>query len=98
MALKNKKVAAENDYKVTVKHVKDFSKDGKTSIAVDLEVNGVMIYGCYYREGEDKNGKEYNMLAFPSKKGSDGKYYNHAYFKISDELLENIQQQIDSLL
>lgn len=98
MALKNKKEAAGNDYKVTVKHVKDFSKDGKTSIAVDLEVNGVMIYGCYYREGEDKNGKEYNMFAFPSKKGSDGKYYNHAYFHVSDELLENIQNQIDSLL
>lgn len=98
MALKNAATKKEQEYNVKVTRVKDFTKDGKTSIACDLEVNGVTIYGCYYREGTDKNGKEYSMISFPSKKGADGKYYHHAYFKISDELLKHIAEQIDSLL
>ena len=62
-----------------------------------MEVNGVMIYGAYYRAGKTKKGDDYRMIAFPSKKGSDGKYYNHVYFKVSDELLDVIEEQIDQI-
>ena len=97
MALnKAKKQEQEITYQIEVKRIKDFSKDGQTSIALDMVVNGVTIYGAYYRAGESK-GKDYRMIAFPSKKGSDGKYYNHVYFKTTDEMLDEIEKQIDAL-
>lgn len=40
-----------------------------------LEHGGAIIYGCKLLEGS--NGV---FIAFPSRKGSDGKYYNHARF------------------
>lgn len=40
-----------------------------------LEHNGAIIYGCKLLEGS--NGL---FIAFPSRKGNDGKYYNHARF------------------
>lgn len=98
MALKSKQTENKQNYEVKVLRAKDFSKEGAVSIAIDLEVNGVTIYGAYYREGKKKDGSDYQMLAFPSKKGNDGKYYNHVFFKASDELVENIAGQIDSLL
>lgn len=100
MAL-NKKTEKKEEaktYEIKVTRAKDFSKDGQTSIAIDMEVNGVMIYGAYYRTGTTKKGDEYRMIAFPSKKGNDGKYYNHVYFKITDEMLDQIEPQIDALL
>ena len=98
MALnKAKKQEQEVSYQIEVKRIKDFSKDDQTSIAVDMVVNGVMIYGAYYRAGQSKDGKEYRMIAFPSKKGSDGKYYNHVYFKTTDDMLDEIEKQIDAL-
>ena len=73
---------------IEVSRVKDFS---------DEKVNGVTIYGCYYREGV-KDGKDYSMVAFPSRKSSDGKYYKHAYVKLSDADIDNISKQIEALL
>lgn len=100
MALKSKaqeqkQEAAKYDVKVT--RAKDFTKDGKTCVAIDMEVNGVTIYGSYYRCGTDKNGKEYSMVSFPSKKSGE-KYYNHAYFPISEEVMDSIEKQIDQLI
>ena len=99
MALKSKtqEQKAEVKYDVKVTRAKDFSKDGKTCVAIDMEVNGVTIYGSYYRCGTDKNGKEYSMVSFPSKKSGE-KYYNHAYFPISDDLMDSIEKQIDALI
>ena len=42
------------ELEITVKRAKDFSDDEKTCIAIDLEVNGVTIYNCWYREGKKK--------------------------------------------
>lgn len=84
-------------YDVKVLRAKDMSKDGKTIIAVDMEVNGVKIYGCTYREGI-KNGKEWNLVDFPSVKGKDGNYYNRAWFPISKELCDLIAKAIGKIL
>lgn len=82
---------------IEVSRVKDFSDEKGTCIAFDMKVNEVTIYGCYYREGV-KDGKDYSMVAFPSRKSSDGKYYKHAYVKLSDADIDNISKQIEALL
>ena len=102
MAINKKAKAAEAEktaaHEIEVTRTHDFSNDDDTCIAFDMTVNGVTIYGCYYREGTDKNGKEYAMVAFPSRKGSDGKYYKHAFVKLSDADIDNISKQIETLL
>lgn len=65
--------------------------------AFDMVVNGITIYGCWYREGI-KNGKEWSIISFPSHKGNNDKYYNHVFFPISDDLKSAIVKQMESLL
>ena len=84
----------EQNYKVEVKRAKEFDYG---DIAVDMVVNGINIYNCTYKSGE-KDGKDYAFISFPSRKGNDGKYYSHVYFKISDELLADIEKQIEKLI
>ena len=101
---KNKKKETEvkevKALEIQVKRAKDFTKDGADgcNIAFDMVVNGVTIYGCWYREGKDKKGDEYSMVSFPSRKADDGKYYSWAFVKLSDADVENISQQIENLL
>ena len=63
-------------------------KDGNVSFALDLPLaNGqtITIYNCRITKG--KSGK---FIGFPSRKGTDGKYYSHVYFELSEELTEAI--------
>lgn len=85
---------------IEVLRAHDLTKDDQEgcNIAVDLKINGVTIYGCFYREGKDKNGKDYTMVSFPSHQGKDGKYYNYAYVKLTDEDVEKISKDIEKLL
>jgi hypothetical protein len=92
-----KKEAQELNIKVTRAH--DFSKDDNTSISFDMVVNGITIYGCWYREGKKQDGSDYSMVAFPSRKDEKtGKYYNHAYVKLSDDQVDEIATQIENLI
>ena len=79
---------------------KHFTKEGEDgcSITFDMEVNGVTLYGCWYREGKKKDGGDYTMVSFPSQKGKDGKYYNHVYVKLSEEEIQLIGQTIEKVL
>jgi len=65
----------------------------KDTTFLDLEVNGVKIYGCRFI-----NGKNGNFVAFPSQKGKDGQYYNIAYVPLTDEHVNQIDEQLDELL
>lgn len=60
----------------------------------DLEINGVTIYGC-----KVATGRGGDFISFPSRLGSDGKYYNIAYIPFSPEdqevILETIQRMLD---
>ena len=105
----NRKKSAETENKqaeqaqaltIEVLRAHDLTKDDQEgcNIAVDLKINGVTIYGCFYREGKDKNGKDYSMISFPSHKGNDGKYYNYAYVKLTDEDVEKISGDIEKFL
>ena len=49
--------------------------DGK--VTFDVTINGFTIYGC--RVVETDAG---DFISFPSRKGSDGKYYNHVFVKL----------------
>lgn len=84
-----------NTYDVKVTRAKEI-KEGQ--VVFDMIVNGVNIYSCWYREGKDKNGKDYTMISFPSQKADNGKYYNHCWFKIEDDLKEEIIAQLQKLV
>lgn len=102
MAIKKpvKTAETENSAALTIEvtRAKDFSKDNNTAIAFDMKVNGVTIYNCWYREGKKKDGADYTMVSFPSRKAEGDKYYNHAYVKLSDADIDNISKQIETLL
>ena len=92
------KEAAKIEYDVKVLKAKDLSKDGKTIIGCDIEVNGIKIYGCFYKEGK-KNGKEWAFVDLPKTKGKDGKYYSVVWFPMSCEfVINNIADQISFAL
>ena len=76
-------------YNLEVKRAKEY----KNTVVFDVDINGVMIYGCRYVEG--KNG---DFVSFPSYKGSDDKYYNHCWIKLGDAEVKLIDEQIDQLL
>lgn len=87
---------------IEVLRAKDFTKDdakeNECSIVFDMKVNGVTIYGCWYRTGSDKKGEDYEMVSFPSQKGKDGKYYNHAYVQLQQSDIDFISAEIEKLL
>lgn len=96
----NKEVEQAQELAIEVVRAHDLTKDGQEgcNIAVDLKINGVTIYGCFYREGKDKNGKDYQLVSFPSHKGNDGKYYNYAYVKLQQSDIDFISSEIEKLL
>ena len=89
----NKKAEIPADQiKVTRAHQFD------NSISFDVQLYGtITIYGCIYRTYE-KDGEEKGIVGFPSRKGKDDKYYNHAYFFVTDEMLATIEKQIEALI
>lgn len=88
---------AKASYTCKVKRVHVVSKDEKTRILFDMEVNGVSVSGCTYMEGT-KDGKEWQMVTFPQRKGSDGNYYNIVWMPMSKETVQTIASQIEQLL
>lgn len=64
----------------------------------DLKVNGVTIYGMIYREYTNSTGEEGTMISFPSRKGSDEKYYAHAFFPITLEMKNKIINDVIHIL
>lgn len=70
------------------------------SISFDVTVYGtVTIYGCIYRTYKPKDSEdEKGIIDFPSKKGKDDKWYKHAYFFVTDEMLASIESQIEALI
>lgn len=92
----NRKKTQQETMKYDVKVIRATEcKSG--DIALDLKVNGVTIYGCFYVTREIKNVKV-SFITFPSRKGSDGKYYKYVYFPISEEQLLEIEKEIEALI
>ena len=102
MAIKKAAKEAE-EKKVTVNpgDIKvDRAKAFDNSISFDVTLFGcIKIYGCTYRTYQDKKtGEEKGIISFPAKKGKDDKYYNHAYFFVTDEVLASVEKEIEALI
>lgn len=63
-------------------------------VSFNMVLNGVTIYNCTV--AETKEGKQF--ISFPSRKGSDGKWYSYVYFRFSDAALEAILEDIEKAL
>lgn len=87
--------AADMKYEVEVLRAKEFDSG---AVTFDLRVNGVTIYGMWYREYTNKEGEPGTMISYPATKGKDDKYYNIAWFPISLELKEEIIKQLEKLV
>ena len=90
------------EYVITVEAARATKND--SIVMVDLDVNGVKIKSCMLKEGTvTKDGEKYKkgdkcyFLNFPSEKVGD-KYYNRAWFPVSNKNLEDIIRQVQSLL
>lgn len=102
MALKKKSEVAANkaettvNYDIKVTRAKDLENG---TVMFDMIVNGVQINGCSYRTLSRKDGSgDFVKIGFPSRKGSDDKYYNQVYFKVDDDIIEQIENGINELL
>lgn len=84
------KVNTKNETKNTIEVVR--AKQFDNGIVFDMLVNGVTIYGCRLVEG-----KKGTFVSFPSKKGKDGKYYSHAYVKLTQEDTNFIVKLIEDM-
>jgi len=95
MAIKKTQKAEEQTFNVEVTRAHEF-KSG--DISFDCTVNGVTLYGLTYINADSKRNIKEPFISFPSRKGSDGKYYNYCWFKITDELFSAIEKQIEAVL
>lgn len=95
MAIKKKENAEKQTYNVEVTRAHEF-KSG--DISFDCIVNGVTLYGLTYINEDQKRNIKKAFISFPSRKGSDGKYYNYCWFNITDEIFSAIEKQIEGVL
>ena len=101
-----KEVKAEEQQKITYEIKVEAARATKNDkiVMVDLDVNGVKIKSCMLKEAtvtkdgeKHKKGDTVYFLNFPSEKVGD-KYYNRACFPVSNDNLEDIINQVRSLL
>lgn len=96
------KTAAKVDYNVKV--ISARATKNEHIVMIDLDVNGVKISSCMLKEivcktdGEKhKAGDICFVLNFPSEKVGD-KYYDRAWFPVSNELMDDILKQTQKKL
>lgn len=101
-----KEVKAEEQQKITYEIKVEAARATKNDkiVMVDLDVNGVKIKSCMLKEAtvtkdgeKHKKGDTVYFLNFPSEKVGD-KYYNRAWFPVSNDNLEAIINQVKLLL
>lgn len=79
---------------ISVSHVM-YWQDGSVTFAVTI--HGVTIYGMRVIGFTDKRtGQHQRFVAFPKRKGNDGKYYHIAYYKLTDSEEIEILRQVDN--
>ena len=66
-------------------------------VMFDMTVRGVKIYGMCLRHYKNDKG-EGDIISFPSKQAKDGKYWDVAWFPISNDLKAGLIDKIVSLL
>ena len=102
----NKEVKAEEQQKRSYEIKVEAARATKNDkiVMVDIDVNGVKIKSCMLKEDTvKKDGEKHKagdivyFLNFPSEKVGD-KYYNRAWFPVSNENMQDIINQVQSLL
>ena len=66
-------------------------------VMFDMSVRGIKIYGMCLRHYKNDKG-EGDIISFPSKQAKDGKYWDVAWFPISNDLKAGLIDKIVSLL
>ena len=74
----------------SVRRAKEF-KDG--GITFDLDVDDITIYGCRIIQG-----RKGDFVAFPQRKGNDGKYYSYVYLALTEEETHEILEKVCKIL
>lgn len=98
-----KKEAAEKvEYIIKVKAARETKND--SIVMIDLDINGVTINSCFLKEitvkkdGEKyKKGDKCYVVNFPSEKVGE-KYYNICWVPLTNENVDDIIEQVKSLL
>lgn len=79
---------------ITVSHVMTWQEG---SVTFALTINGVTIYGMRVVSFIDRrDGQSKRFVAFPKRKGSDGKYYYNAYYELSENEENEILHLVDN--
>lgn len=79
-------------YTYTISNVKEVTD---TMVSFRLVINGITIYGMkVIKYKSKKTGEEGMMVSFPSRKGSDGKYYNELTFPMTKEMSDDIIKKV----
>jgi len=63
-------------------------------VGFNMVLNGVTIYNCTV--AYTKDGKQF--ISFPSRKGTDEKWYSYVYFRFTDADLEAILEAVENKL
>lgn len=97
-----KESTSKKEYEVNVLAARQTKND--SIVMVDLEVNGVKIYSCIFKEvtvkkdGEKyKKGDKCYMLNLPQEKSGD-KYFDRVWFPISNAIIDKVKEQVESKL
>ena len=74
-------------------------------VMIDLDINSVKVKSCMLKEIECKeDGKVHKkgdicyVVNFPAEKGKDGKWYNMVWCPLSNENIDDIVKQVQSIL
>lgn len=85
-----KKQEREYKHDFMVRRAHQFEDGG---VVFDLQVDDITIYGC--RVVESRQG---DFIGWPSRKGSDGNYYGHAYVPVTHDQTEDILDKVSEAL
>ena len=95
--------ASEWNYDIIVEAARATKNDD--IVMVDLNINGVKIKSCMLKEvickkdGEvHKKGDICYVVNFPSEKGKNNKWYNTVWCPLSNDYIDDIVKQVQSLL
>lgn len=79
--------------KITSFSIKRVSMLSNGHVSFDMELNGIIIYGCFVVEGKDGD-----FISLPQRKGNDGKYYSIVFARFSSDDSNTILKEVERML
>lgn len=99
----NEKKEEKRSYQVKVDAARRTKND--SIVMIDLDINGVKVKSCMLKEivcqkdgDKHKKGDICYVVNFPSEKALNGKYYNTVWCPLSNDNIEDIIKQVQSLI